>query len=255
MKNIKLQYIVLTLITIVSTGIIMFVSFNPRDNNLSSQVQSFQDTQNNIQEAIQPANANISQSTLQTEIPTKTLSELNNLDVPISNPIISDLTFLSDYENYTLLDKTKVFILTKEQLTENSDRISNILVEANPNNYIPPELKCITKKCSIILTKENELLFPKKNIEYLTSFASQGEVYWFFYELELDGHIVGYYSKPRFQESKLLPITLRITKIKELGENSGKFIFTIIEEDSAGRILDIKEKEFDLPSEIKNNGT
>ncbi len=230
------------------SSIIVFLNYGGSSStNPQNTIETIKETQQTIQNSVTPP---VSQNIA----PTANNAVLNNYDfsdIAITNTINDDLTFLNSYETYTLLDETKLIILTKEQYTQNESKIIDIFTKYYPQDKEIPALICRKKKCNLLVTKDRKMILPQGNISYLTSYKKGTDIFWFYYVSEVSGSLTVFYSKPLFQDVKTVLFPKPIAELKEIGENSGIFEALVITEDDQERIIGTEKVNIKLQDIIK----
>jgi hypothetical protein len=246
----KSKVIIIAVIGILFiSAIVVFLGYGQNKPTPQNSLEVIKETQQSIQNSVAPTKLPL---TTPNQEPTPIVSNNYNFsDVSITNTIANSLNFLDGFESYTLLDQTKLVILTKNQFDLNLQKITEVFTTSYPQDKEIPPLICRSLKCSLLITKDNKIILPQGNISYLTSFKKDNEVYWFYYVNELDGLVTAFYSKPLFQDVKSVIFPTQVGKLKEIGENSGIFDATVIQEDENERIVGTKVERIDLIQILK----
>jgi hypothetical protein len=250
----KSKYIIVAIVGILFiSSIVVFLGYGQNKPTPQNSIEIIKETQKSIQNSVAPTvQTPTSSNNTTNQDPTPiTSNNYNFSDVAITNLTTSNLSFLDGFETYTLLDQTKLVILTKVQFDENLQKIADVFNKSYPQDKEIPPLTCRSKSCNLLVTKDNKIILPQGNISYLTSFKKDNEIFWFYYVNELDGLITAFYSKPLFRDVKPFIFPSQVGGLKEKGENSGIFDATLIQEDEQERITGTKLDRIDLLNILK----
>jgi hypothetical protein len=250
----KSKVIIIAIIGILSiSSIVVFLGYGQNKPTPQNSLEVIKETQQSIQNSVAPTvQTPTSPNNTTNQDPTPiTSNNYNFSDVAITNSTISNLSFLDGFETYTLLDQTKLVILTKVQFDENLQKIADVFNKSYPQDKEIPPLTCRSKSCNLLITKDNKIILPQGNISYFTSFKKDNEIFWFYYVNEINGLVTAFYSKPLFQGVKPLIFPTQVGRLKEIGENSGIFDATVIQEDENERIIGTKVEKIDLIQILK----